>query len=275
VKSGTDSTLHDLRVVARSGNTLTFAWSGPDAGVLPATYVLAGGILPGETLGTVAVAGTHTNVTLTMPTGVFYIRVAALLPLGAGLTSNEIRVAVGTAEPPAAPSNLLGTVNGSDLQLSWTNAYNGGIPTGVTLQVSGAVTASIPLPVGETLAFSGVPPGTYTLALTASNGAGTSAPSAPVTLTFPAACAGPPAAPTNMSAGVSAGIVTLAWDPPAAGPAISSYIINVAGAFSGALPVTSRVLTAPAPAGSYIVSVAAANACGTGVATAPISVVVP
>ena len=149
VKPGTDTTLRDLRVVARTGNTLTFAWRAPD-GVLPSTYVLQGGVVPGQTLATLPVAGAHTNATLTMPSGVFYIRVTGLLPVGASPTSNEIRVAIDTAEPPAAPSHLLGTVNGSNLELSWTNVVSGGIPTSLTLQASGAVTGSMPLPVGET-----------------------------------------------------------------------------------------------------------------------------
>jgi hypothetical protein len=184
-------------------------------------------------------------------------------------------VAVDPAQPPAAPANLRGTVNGSDVQLSWTNVLSGGQPASLTLHVSGAATTSFPLAVSETLAFSGVPPGTYTVALTASNAAGTSAPSTPLTLTFPAACSGPPAAPANLSTGVSGGVVTLAWDPPPAGPAISGYTIHVSGALTGSLPLVGRVFSASAGPGSYAVRVTAANVCGTGAITPPVTVVVP
>ncbi len=271
---GADAAVGNLRVVTRTGNTLTFAWSAP-SGVQPSAYVLQGGVVAGQTLATLPVAAPDTNVTLMMPAGVFYLRVAALLPLGTGQISNEIRVAVDAAAPPAAPVHLLGTVNGSHLQLSWTNVVSDSSPTSLTVYVTGSVTGSMPLPVGETLSISGVPPGTYTLTLTASNAAGTSAPSAPVTLTFPGACSGLPAPPAHLSAAVSGGVVTLAWDPPASGPAVSGYVLQVSGATQGALPVAERVLTASPPPGTYIITAAAANACGTGAATPPVVVVVP
>lgn len=264
-----------LGVVDRAGASLTFAWTAPTAGVMPSTYLLEGGLVPGQTLGTVTVAGDQTNTAVALPTGVFYVRVTGVSRLGRGPTSNEIRVAVGTPDPPAAPSNLLGAVAGADLQLSWTNALDGGTPTRLTLHVSGASTGALVLPVSETLAVSGVPAGTYTVALSASNDAGTSLPSAPLILTFPATCPGPPAPPLHLSASVTSGIVTLAWDPPAAGPAIAGYVVTFTGTFAGAVATPARVVAAPAPAGSYSVRVAARNACGVGAATPPIVVVVP
>ena len=79
--------------------------------------------------------------------------------------------------------------------------------------------------------------------------------------------------PSNFLFFGSGGGVTLLWDPPASGPAPTSYLLNVSGAFSGSFLTSSRSLTAPAPAGSYTVSVSAANACGVSAPTAPQTVV--
>ena len=51
----------------------------------------------------------------------------------------------------------------------------------------------LPLGPGETFQFAGVPPGTYTLRVRSTNGAGTSGSSNAVTLSFPGACSGVPA----------------------------------------------------------------------------------
>lgn len=274
VKAGTDATLRDLRVVARDGATLTLAWRAPD-GVQPLASELQGGLGPGDTLATLPLTGTTTAVTLTLPTGTFYLRVAGRGPLGVNTTSNEIRVAVGTGTPPAAPSHLLAAVDGSTVQLSWTNVVDAGVPTSLTLHVSGDVAGAAVLPVSETLSVANVPAGTYTLALTAANDTGTSAPSVPITITVPATCAGAPSPPEHIAASVSSGVVTLAWDPPASGPAVSSYQLLVSGDVQAVAPTTARVLTGSPPPGRYVVRVAAVNSCGVGAASAPVIVVVP
>ena len=49
----------------------------------------------------------------------------------------------------------------------------------------------------------------------------------------------------------------------------------VSGSLQGSVPLLSRELSAPAPRGSYNISVAGVNACGTGPATSPVTVIVP
>jgi hypothetical protein len=49
----------------------------------------------------------------------------------------------------------------------------------------------------------------------------------------------------------------------------------VAGAFNGSLPFSVRRLTGPVPPGTYTITVAAANACGTGPASTPVTVTIP
>ena len=70
-------------------------------------------------------------------------------------------------------------------------------------------------------------------------------------------------------------MISIGWNPPAAGPAPTGYMLHVAGAFVGSLPMTARALSAPVPPGSYMLSVSAANPCGVGVATPTTTVTIP
>ena len=68
----------------------------------------------------------------------------------------------------------------------------------VVLDAIWAIGTSVPVAFGDTVTFASVPPGTYTLALRAQNGAGSSAPSNALTLTFPTPCSGPPGLATDV-----------------------------------------------------------------------------
>ncbi len=274
VRSGLDTALPGLRVVSLVGNALTLAWGEPAAGLVPTGYLLEGGVAPGHTLASLPL-GAATMTTLTAPAGIFYLRVVGLIGVERSGISNEVRVVVGVPDPPSSPTGLLGLVNGSTLALSWTNTSSGGAPLSSILNVGGPVTGSAPLTVSESFSFANVPPGTYTFSVTAVNATGASTPSAPVTLTFPGACSGVPDAPTAFSASTNGNVVSLAWEPPQSGPAVSSYELRVTGSISATASVAGRVLSAAVGAGSYTVSVAATNACGTGVGTPVRTIVVP
>jgi predicted phage tail protein len=189
--------------------------------------------------------------------------------------SNEIKLVVNAALPPSAPSNVLGMVNGLTMALSWTNTFTGGAPTDLQLNVSGAQTGSFPVGVVDTVSFNGVPGGSYTFTLTASNTAGVSSPSTAVTLTIPGSCAGPPEPPTYFAVAKSGSTLTLTWQPPVAGTAVTSYVIQASGAVTGSVSTVMRSLTGTVGAGTYTLRVAAVNACGTSVPTDPITVTVP
>ena len=107
------------------------------------------------------------------------------------------------------------------------------------------------------------------------NATGTSAASAPVTLTFPSACPGPPQSPRNVVVQRSGSFLNVTWDPPNAGPAATSYIVNVTGALNLSLPFTTRRAAGTVPSGTYNLSVVAVNVFGAGVATPPQSITVP
>jgi YVTN family beta-propeller protein len=256
-----------------AGNRVSLTWDAP--ATVPAGYVVEGGVNPGEVLAAVPVNRTPTSFAFDAPTGVFYLRLHAWTASGRSQASNEIRIFVNVPQAPAAPTGLIGLADGANLVLSWQNGSTTGAPTSIILDVSGARTLSMPLPPNETFTFAGVPTGTYTFAVHAANGGGTSPPSAPVTLSFPGTCPGPPQQPVNLAVSRAGSVVSARWDPPGSGPAVSSYVLRVTGALDLTLPLTTRSISGTVPSGTYNLAVMAVNPCGSGIETPQQSVTVP
>lgn len=263
-----------LTVQSIAGNTVTLRWNPPTSEAATG-YVLQGGIAPGQTIGSLPTGSTATTFTFGAPTGAFYLRVLAQTANGPSAPSNEVLAYVNVPAPPSAPANLLGVASGGALALSWKNTAGGGTPTGLLLDVSGAVSASLALPVTESFTFPSVPPGSYTFAVRAINGAGPSPASTPVTLTFPGTCPGAPQVPVSLAVTKSGNVLSLAWDPPAAGPAVTGYVLNVSGALSLSLPLTTRSVSGAVPPGAYTFTVTAVSPCGASTPSAPQSITVP
>ena len=136
---------NNLRVRSVAGNSVTLEWTA-GAGLDPALgYVVEGGLTPGSVLGSIPTGATSTVFTFSAPTGAFYLRVRAVAGSTRSAASNEIRVFVNVPAPPEAPANLSGTATGNALQLSWTNNASGGAATAIVLNVTGALTLSMPL----------------------------------------------------------------------------------------------------------------------------------
>ena len=262
----------NLRVTGMTGNAVTFGWIPPTSGPAPIGFQIEGGLLPGEVLGVLPL-GTAPSATISLPIGSFYLRVRTRMGSIASGASNEVLVHVSVAMAPSAPANLLGLVVGSTLNLAWTTTFAGGAPTNVILDVSEALSGSAPLGLTDTFAFAGVPPGTYTLTVRATNAAGSSVASNPVTLTFPVGCSGAPLPVTNYVAYNVGGTMFLNWDTAASGPAPTGYVLTVTGPFVGALPLPGKAVSGPVPAGTYNLSIAATNACGTS-APSPVKTVI-
>ena len=176
--------------------------------------------------------------------------------------------------PPDAPAKLTGNAVGGRLQLAWTNAAIGGTPSAMLLQVSGALSLTVPVPVGQSFSYPTVPPGTYTLSVAAQNAVGTSVASNSVPLTFPGTCA-PPAPPSAFQAARAGSQLTVSWQSPVSGGAPEAYTLNVTGSYTGTVVTTERALSGVVRPGAYTFSVASTNACGTSAATAPQTVTVP
>jgi hypothetical protein len=259
---------------------VTLQWRPPVAGAAVTGYVIQGGGEPGEVVASVTVASGLPTLTFDAPPGAFYVRVHAVAGPAWSPPSNEVRIYVDMPLRPSPPSDLRRLANGSSVSLSWRNTFEQGAPTGVLLRVSSPQGSStIALPVVETFRLDGVPAGTYVVQVTAVNAAGESGFGSQAQVVVPASCAdatqGPPHAPTGFVAATSGRSYHLAWEPPATGPALESYIVQVGGSFTGATPTTSRVLSGVAPPGAYTISVAARNSCGIGPSTASMTIVIP
>ncbi len=263
-----------FRIDSVVGNQVRLRWDAPASGPPPTGYVVEGGTRPGETLGALPV-GALPLLTFAAPNGSFYVRVKSIDGTMASGPSNEVLLHVNSAVAPSSPASLTGLANGASLDLAWKNTFAGGSPSGTVLNVTGAIVGSVPLGLVESFSFPGVPAGTYTLSVSAVNGTGVSAPSIPVTLTFPAACSGPPNVPANYVFYKNGSTVYLLWDPPASGPAPTSYSLNVVGTYAGDVPTTARSLSATVPPGSYSIRVFALNACGSSAPTSAQTVSVP
>jgi hypothetical protein len=256
------------------GNTVTLRWTLHPGGLTPTGFVVEGGIAPGQVSASLPTGNTNSRYTFAAPTGAFYVRVHALAGGARSVASNEIRLFVNVPQPPSTPARLLGLVEGSTAHLAWKGTFVGGAPTGYIVEVSGAGQTSIALGAEDHAAFLNVPPGTYTLALRATNAAGVSPPTSPVTLTFPGGCSAAPQAPAGFWVERSGSTVTAAWDPPAAGPAPTGYVLYLSGALLGEFPTTGRALSGIVGPGTYQLSARATNPCGSSPATPNYEIVV-
>lgn len=186
--------------------------------------------------------------------------------------------------PPGAPSNLRASSSGAfGMQFTWSapSLAAGGAATSYVLEAGvspGTTVLSIPVS-GTSYVASGVPPGTYYVRVRGVNTAGTGPASSEVVVRMTGSGAAPVEAPTNVTAFMSGGLLTLTWADPTTGGTPTGYVVE-AGSASGAaniasVPVTSRSFTfEPVPNGYYFLRVRARNAAGVGPASVEQMIVV-
>ena len=233
------------------GQLVTVRFTPPVLGPVPTGYVLRGGVSPGQVLATLPTGDTAPIFRFVAPSGSFFIRMHTVTSAGESEASNEVRLHVGVPVPPSPPANLTGLVNGSLLALAWKNTFGGGPPSNTFLDVTGSLTASLPMGVTENFSFPSVPGGTYTLRVRAVNAGGTSAPSDAVMLTFPGPCSGAPELPGNFLANKIGNTISVLWDPPDSGPAPTQYVLHVTGSLVGAFPISGRSISSAVAPGTY------------------------
>ena len=256
-----------LTVASLVGNTVTLSWAAPNGGVTPTEYLLEGGTSPGAVLASLPTGGLTPTISFVAPSGIYYVRVHAMAGGTKSAASNEVQLLVNVTAPPAAPTGLLGLATGDQLTLTWRNAAGGNAATGVMIDVSGAANGSLPLALSDSFSFGGVPPGSYAFAVRTFNGSGSSGPSNTVTLTFPGSCAAPQT-PVNFSATRAGDVISVSWAPALSGAAPTGFTLIVRGTYSLEVPIAGRSLSAPVGPGTYTLSVAATNPCGTSTPTA-------
>ena len=167
-----------------AGRTVTLNWLAPTAGAPPTGYRIEAGSSTGASNLAVLQTGPAPGLTVTdVPDGIYFVRAHSLRDALVSGPSNEVRVAVGCAAAPPAPTNLLQSVNGNQVTLSWTAS------TGAASYVIEAGSASglaniAALPVGPNPALTvTAPPGVYFVRLRGLNGCGVGAASNEVIVT--------------------------------------------------------------------------------------------
>lgn len=180
----------------------------------------------------------------------------------------------------ASPRQMTAAVSNGTVTLGW---QPGGGPFARSYVLEAGTTAGASdvgvFAVGAVTRVTGVlAPGTYFVRVRGVGDTGPGPAGSEVIVTVPSTST-PPAAPGPLTASVSSGVVTLSWGA-AAGNA-TSYVVEAGTAAGltniGALP-TGNLDTSwsvPAPPGTYVVRVRAANAYGLGPASNEVAVVVP
>ena len=171
---------------------------------------------------------------------------------------------------PGQPTVTAANAVGGVLNVSWTSGA-GTAPTSHRLDFFAGATpvASVPAGAATSIAIP-IPPGTtgsFSVRITALNGAGASPPSAAFPFTIGGSgCAGPPASPT-VSGGIVGGFGSVSWPQV---PGATSYIVSAGSTLGAAnlFPTTnvglSNQLSASGlpPGFQAYVRVIAVNACG-------------
>ena len=273
----------------------TVSWGLPPDGGSPITsYKVTPYIGPvAQASTTITGSPPATSATITgLTNGTAYtFTVTATNAIGPGPASTASAAVTPTAPTaPAAPTGVSAVAGNATANVSWTAPSNGGSPiTAYTItpfiagvaQSATTITGSPPV---TSAAITGLANGTaYTFTVTATNAIGSgpaSAPSAAVTPTGPTV----PAAPTGVSAVAGNATANVSWTAPSnGGSPITAYTITpyvaavaqTATTIAGSPPATSATITGLTNGTSYTFTVSAANAVGTGAASAPSAAVTP
>jgi hypothetical protein len=282
-------------VTASAGNgSATVSWTAPSSngGSAITSYTVTPFIgSTAQTPKTVTGSPPATSTTVTgLTNGTSYtFTVTANNANGSGPASAPSS-AVTPSTVPAAPTGVTATAGSGSAIVSWTAPNNGGstITTytvtpfiGSTAQTPVTVTGNPP---ATSTTVTGLTNGTsYTFTVTAANANGTGPASAPSNAVTPSAPT-VPGAPTGVSATPGNTSATVTWAAPSnGGSTITTYTVtpfigSVAQTpmtVSGNPPATSAIVTGLTNGTSYTFTVTAANAIGTGPASAPSNAVTP
>jgi predicted phage tail protein len=268
------------------GLSVTLEWTPALTGSAPDHFSVEIGTSVGATtLPTQSVTWPAAELTLALPAGTYYARVRAVNGTGTSAPSPEASVVVTELSPiPGPPGNFFARTSGRTVSLFWTASAAGEPATSYTIEAGSAPgLANLAQLVTGTPASSlnvpNVPPGTYWVRVRGSNAAGVGAPSQNVAIVMGSSsgCVGLPGAPVLLTPVVSGNNVSLNWNAPTVGAFVTSYVL-MAGSVPGVTDLANfstgtaaTSFAASAPSGLYHVRVAAANACGIGLASNEVS----
>jgi len=178
-----------------NANLVTLAWRAAAGGCSATSFAVLAGSSPGASDITVVNVGNVTSVSASAPFATYYVRLVAMNAFGASGSSNEIAVVVGgTPSPspspcpsePLSPHGITTHVVDGTLSLAWSAPVGGCPPTSYTVHVGtspGQSNVAIINVGGAHNLTTTTRAGTSYFYVVASNPFGTSAPSAPVTVT--------------------------------------------------------------------------------------------
>lgn len=253
-------------------NSVTLSWAAPNGGAPVTNYAVDAGTTSGSSnlAANVLVGNVLTVTGPPLPAGSYFVRVRAVGQFGPGPVSTEVAFTIGAVAVPGPPTNLVASVSGTTLTLTWGAPASGGQPLAYLIDAGtgpGGTNIAAGVNVGNILgASAGVPVGQYFIRVRALNAQGAGLPSNEVVAQV--GSTGPPGAPTNLDFTVLGGAVQLRWSAPATGGTPTGYNVEVGsdiGASNYGVVAVGNVtsVTNPnAPAGTYFVRVRATNAFG-------------
>ncbi len=156
-------------------------------------------------------------------------------PIGVtgGTTTSGINFALDPRlTAPGPPFALTATATGGNVQITWSPPGSGGVATSYILEAGlspGTTLGTLPT-TATSLSVPGVGPGTYYLRVRAVNAFGTGPASSEFALIVGNGGSALPNAPTNLTAWMSEGRLTMTWTAPATGQTPTSYVLEAGSA---------------------------------------------
>ena len=192
--------------------------------------------------------------------GTYLYEVSAVDDIGESASKASVSATVNN-EPPAAPTNLSASVNGSNVNLSWDTVADA---TSYNVYRDSSLLEST---TANTFTDTALADGTYLYEVSAVDDAGESTSKASVSATVNNAA---PAAPTNLSASVNADSVNLSWDE--VNDATSYNIYRNSSLIAS--PTTSAFNDTNLADGTYLYEVSAVDDAGESTSKASVSATV-
>ncbi|MDZ4182108.1 MAG: hypothetical protein U1B83_04460, partial [Candidatus Cloacimonadaceae bacterium] len=200
--------------------------------------------------------------------GVYYYEITAMYSVGESARSNMAQLAVGVPNPP---SNFQAVVNGSTVNLSWSQVPDTTFLTGFKLFRNGAMIANLTNPLQLTYSDQNLLNGAYSYIVRAVYGDVDSGNSLPANVFVEV-----PYPPTNVSVSVTGDDVQISWTNPQLVRALTHYYIYRGGQIIAAIfnPNTTMYLDQNLANGIYTYTITAVYSGIESLPSAPVQALV-
>ena len=256
-----------LTVASLVGNTVTLSWAAPNGGVTPTGYVVEGGASPGAVLASLPTGGVTPTISFVAPSGISYVprardgRGHEKRSLERSAAARERDSAARCANWPAGTGQRRSTVTELAERHGGKRRHRHNdrcdrcgerlVPSAVVGQFFVRGRASRHLRVCRARLQRIWQQRTVQYGHSDVSGS----------------CAAPQT-PVNFSATHAGNVISVSWAPALNGAAPTGYILIVRGTYNHEVPIAGRSISAPVGPGTYTLSVASTNPCGTSTPTA-------